>query len=96
MTYRGGVLPDGPLLERLTGRLCQKQKFVVAKLNHRVLVDNCRLREVVANGSDADLTSGKPTFRKREGFRAPVGVRKSPRTEPAGHTRFAMGFSGFG
>jgi hypothetical protein len=39
---------------------------------------------------------GKRTVCSREEFRAPAGVRKSPRNEPAGHRRSAMGFSAFG
>ncbi len=34
----------------------------------------------------------KPPFRCREEFRAPAGVRKSPRKEPAGHRRWLWGF----
>jgi predicted ATPase len=36
------------------------------------------------------------TFRSREEFRAPLGVRKSPRKEPAGCRRWSMGISVFG
>lgn len=32
------------------------------------------------------------TDRFREAFRVPTGVRKSPKNEPAGHVRCAMGF----
>jgi hypothetical protein len=35
--------------------------------------------------------AGKLPFRTREEFRAPAGVRKSPRKEPAGHERRLWG-----
>jgi hypothetical protein len=38
----------------------------------------------------------KQPFRFREEFRAPLGVRKSPRNEPAGHKGRSMGISVFG
>jgi hypothetical protein len=40
----------------------------------------------------AALGARKQPFRFREEFRAPTGVRKSPKNEPAGHVRCAMGF----
>ena len=39
------------------------------------------------------LAALKQSFRFREEFRAPAGVRKSPRNEPAGRTRRSMGIS---
>lgn len=38
------------------------------------------------------LRTRKQPVRSREEFRAPTGVRKSPKNEPAGHVRCAMGF----
>lgn len=50
-------------------------------MKHRPSGSVCVLRPPI------EITRNKQTFRFREGFRAPLGVRKSPRTEPAGGKR---------
>jgi hypothetical protein len=46
----------------------------------------------LSNGSYSTLLSPERTFCKREEFRAPAGVRKSPRNEPAGGKEGLWGF----
>lgn len=44
------------------------------------------------NGSFIQRLTQRRTVGYREEFRAPAGVRKSPRKEPAGHSRWLWGF----
>jgi hypothetical protein len=56
----------------------------------------CRRQSERTNVCLLPLDTPKRPFRIREEFRAPRGVRKSPRNEPAGHRRWSMGISVFG
>lgn len=60
------------------------------------LTANVRFRIPKANVCFCIVRAYVQTVRNREEFRAPAGVRKSPRKEPAGHRRISMGISSFG
>ncbi|MER9977405.1 hypothetical protein, partial [Mesorhizobium sp. M0085] len=82
-------------IERLVyGNPAVPAVLTLAHLADRCGVDYLKLRSIVARNENhyAYFRIRKRSGGHREEFRAPAGVRKSPRKEPAGHSRWLWGF----